>query len=276
MLRKEEEKAWRLCSVEESMEWDTLSIEKRDDVAFLTLDRSASLNAVNDQLTTDLEAACQTLDADADLHVVVLQGEGRAFCSGMDLKAAAMRPSTNAAIDATWAPWQRALDTLEHLNALTIASIQGACLGAGCELVLACDFRIAAETAFFSLPQVLYGAPPDASQSYKLAQLVGLAKAKEILILGERFDASQAERWGLLTKVVEAANLKEETGRLVERCQKVGGRAAAVAKHLLHQSWTIDQDAWPAEISRARAAALEEKDFAEAMRIYREQRRPQV
>ena len=276
MLREEEEKARRLRSVEESMEWDTLYIEKRDDVAFLTLDRSASLNAVNDQLTTDLEAACQTLDADADLHVVVLQGEGRAFCSGMDLKAAAMRPSTNAAIDATWAPWQRALDTLEHLNALTIASIQGACLGAGCELVLACDFRIAAETAFFSLPQVLYGAPPDASQSYKLAQLVGLAKAKEILILGERFDASQAERWGLLTKVVEATNLKEETGRLVERCQKVGGRAAAVAKHLLHQSWTIDQDAWPSEISRARAAALEEKDFAEAMRIYREQRRPQV
>ena len=78
------------------MEWDTLYIEKKETVAFLTLDRSASLNAVNDQLTADLEAACQTLDADTDLQVVVLRGEGRAFCSGMDLKAAAMRPSTNA------------------------------------------------------------------------------------------------------------------------------------------------------------------------------------
>ena len=258
------------------MEWDTLYIEKNDNVAFLILDRAASLNAVNGQLTTDLEEACKTLDAHEDLQVVVLKGEGRAFCSGMDLKAASMRPSTNDAIDEVWAPWQRALDTLEHLNALTIASIHGACLGAGCELVLACDFRLAANTAFFSLPQVLYGSPPDASQSYKLAQLVGLAKAKEILILGERFDASQAERWGLLTKVVEVENLKEETNQLVERCQKVGGRAAAVAKHLLHQSWTIDQDTWPSEISRARAASLEELDFAESMRIYREQRKPQV
>lgn len=258
------------------MEWDTLYIEKKEVVAFLTLDRSASLNAVNDQLTADLEAACQMLDTDADLQVVVLRGEGRAFCSGMDLKAAAMRPSTNAAIDAVWAPWQRALDTLEHLNALTIASIHGACLGAGCELVLACDFRIAANTAFFSLPQVLYGSPPDASQSYKLVQLIGLAKAKEILILGERFDAAQAERWGLLTKVVEAENLKEETEQLVARCQKVGSRAATVAKHLLHQSWTMGQETWSSEISRARATALETKDFADAMHIYREQRKPQV
>jgi len=258
------------------MEWDTLYIEKKEAVAFLTLDRSASLNAVNDQLTADLEAACRTLEADADLQVVVLRGEGRAFCSGMDLKAAAMRPSTNAAIDVVWAPWQRALDILEHLNALTIASIHGACLGAGCELVLACDFRIAANTAFFSLPQVLYGSPPDASQSYKLVQLIGLAKAKEILILGERFDAAQAERWGLLTKVVEAENLKEETDQLVARCQKVGSRAATVAKHLLHQSWTMGQEIWSSEISRARATALETEDFADTMRIYREQRKPQV
>ena len=258
------------------MEWDSLYIEKTDNVAFLILDRSASLNAVNDQLIADLEEACQTLDADRELQVVVLKGEGRAFCAGMDLKAAAQRPATNEAIHATWAPWQRALDMLEQLNALTIASIHGACLGAGCELVLACDFRIAANTAFFSLPQVLYGSPPDTSQSYRLAQLIGLAKAKEILILGERFDASQAERWGLLTKVIEAENLKEETGQLVERCLKVGGKAAVVAKHLLHRAGTLAQDAWPAEISRARSAALEEQDFAEAMRIYREERKPQV
>ena len=128
------------------MEWDSLYIEKTDNVAFLTLDRSASLNAVNDQLIGDFEEACQTLCADGELRVVVLKGEGRAFCAGMDLNAAAHRPSTNEAIHAAWAPWQRALDMFEQLNALTIASIHGACLGAGCELVLACDFRIAALT----------------------------------------------------------------------------------------------------------------------------------
>ena len=158
------------------MEWDSLYIEKTDNVAFLILDRSASLNAVNDQLIGDFEEACQTLHADGELQVVVLKGEGRAFCAGMDLKAAAQRPATNEAIYAAWAPWQRALDMLEQLNALTIASIHGACLGAGCELVLSCDFRIAANTAFFSLPQVLYGSPPDTSQSYRLAQLIEKAR----------------------------------------------------------------------------------------------------
>lgn len=262
------------------MEWSTLYIEKTDDVAVLTLDRAASLNAVNDQLIADLEAASRTLEdlsqPGGDLRVVVLRGEGRAFCAGMDLKAAALRPSTNEAIEATWAPFQRALDTLEQLNALTIASIHGACLGAGCEIALSCDFRIAADTAFFSLPQILYGSPPDTSQSYRLAQLIGLARAKQILILGERFDAAQAERWGLLTKIAEAENLKDETDRLVERCQKVGGTSASLAKHLLRRAWHMDPATWQQEIYRARAAALDEKNFAESMRVYREQRKPQV
>lgn len=258
------------------MEWDTLRFEKDGQIGFLVLDRPASLNAVNEQLIADLAEAAKTIQADIEVRVVVVKGEGRAFCSGMDLRAAANRPADRETLAAVWAPWLRALDILEHLNQLTVASIHGPCLGAGFELILACDFRIATNTAFFSSPQVLYGSPPDAGPTYRLPQLIGLAKAKEIVILGERFDAAQAEHWGLLTKVVEPENLESETAKLLERCLKVGWKAAAATKHLLTQAWMLDSKTLAEEIDRARAASIETGELTESMQIYREKRRPRV
>lgn len=258
------------------MEWDTLRFEKADQVGFLVLDRPASLNAVNEQLILDLEEACKTIQMDPEVRVIVLKGEGRAFCSGMDLRAAVNRPATGEVLHAVWAPWLRALEILEHLDQLTIASVHGACIGAGLELILPCDFRIATSTAFFALPQVLYGAPPDAGPSYRLPQLIGLAKAKEVVLLGERFDAARALQWGLLTKVVEPGNLESETARLIERCLQVGWRAAAAAKHLLQRSWTLASETLEEEVKHARGAALDAGDFIESLRLYREKRQPRV
>lgn len=258
------------------MEWDTIRFERDQHIGFLILDRPASLNAVNDQLILDMEAACLALQQEAELRVVVLKGEGRAFCSGMDLRAAANRPATPEALRTTWTPWMHALEILEHLPQLTIAAIQGPCLGAGFELTLACDFRIATTTAFFSSPQVLYGSPPDAGPTYKLPQLIGLAKALEIVILGERFDATHAERLGLLTKVVAPEALEAETQKLIERCLQVGQRAAIVAKRLLRNAWNMDSTALAEEIDRARSASLETGELSEAMQDYRERRRPRV
>jgi 2-(1,2-epoxy-1,2-dihydrophenyl)acetyl-CoA isomerase len=258
------------------MEWDTIRFERDQHVGSLILDRPASLNAVNDQLILDLKEACQRIQQEADLRVVVVKGEGRAFCSGMDLYAAANRPVTSEALRAAWEPWMHALDILENLPQLTIASVQGPCLGAGFELILACDFRIAASTAFFSSPQVLYGSPADAGPTYRLPQLIGLAKAIEIVILGERFDAAQAERWGVVTRVVEPENLETETYKLVERCLQVGWKAAAAVKHLLRKSWTMDFETLRGEIDRARAASIETGELRASMQVYREKRKPRV
>jgi len=258
------------------MEWDTIRFEKDGQVGFLILDRPASLNAVNEQMISDLEEACKVIQADTEVRVIVVKGEGRAFCSGMDLRAAAHRPADRETLSAVWSPWLRALDIFENLDQLTVASVHGPCLGAGFELILACDFRVATTTAFFSSPQVLYGSPPDAGPTYRLPQLIGLAKAKEIVILGERFDASQAERWGLLTRIVEPDNLEAETAKLVERCLKVGWKAAVATKHLLRQSWSMDNETLAAEIERARTTSIETGEFTESMQIYREKRRPRV
>jgi enoyl-CoA hydratase/carnithine racemase len=258
------------------MEWETIRFEKDGQVGFLILDRPASLNAVNEQMILDLEEACKTIQAETDVRAVVIKGEGRAFCSGMDLRAAANRPADRETLRAVWEPWLRALDILANLNQLTIASIHGPCLGAGFELILTCDFRLATTTAFFSSPQVLYGSPPDAGPTYRLPQLIGLAKAKEIVILGERFAAAQAERWGLLTRIAEPENLEVETTKLLERCLKVGWKAAAATKHLLLQAGMLDNEALAAEIDRARAASIETGELTESMQLYREKRRPRV
>jgi 2-(1,2-epoxy-1,2-dihydrophenyl)acetyl-CoA isomerase len=258
------------------MEWDTIRFERDQHVGLLILDRPASLNAVNDQLILDLEEACKAVQQEADLRVVVVKGEGRAFCSGMDLVAAANRPATPEALRATWRPWMHALEILEHLPQLTIASVHGPCLGAGFELTLACDFRIATTTAFFSSPQVLYGSPADAGPTYRLPQLIGLAKAKEIVILGERFDAARAEQWGLLTKVVEPGQLESETQKLAERCLQVGWKAAALTKHLLANAWSMDFEALVEEIEHARNASIETGELSEAMHVYREKRKPRI
>jgi enoyl-CoA hydratase/carnithine racemase len=94
--------------------------------------------------------------------------------------------------------------------------------------------------------------------------------------LGERFDAAQAEHWGLLTKVVEPENLESETTKLAERCLKVGGKAAAATKHLLTQAWMLDSESLATEIDRARSASIETGEFTESMQVYREKRRPRV
>lgn len=258
------------------MEWDTLRFEKEGPIGFLVLDRPASLNAVNGQLILDFEEACNTIRADTETRAIILKGEGRAFCSGMDLQAAANRPATAEAMNATWSPWQRALDIFTHLDQLTIAAVQGPCLGAGMELFLACDFRIAATNAFFAIPQVLYGAPPDTEPIYRLPQLIGLAKAKELVILGERFDATQAERLGLLTRLVALDQLGAETQKLVDRCLKLGSKAAACAKHLLTRTWDLDTETLTREIEQARAVSVSTGEFSESMHIYREQRKPRV
>jgi enoyl-CoA hydratase/carnithine racemase len=258
------------------MEWDTIRFESEGPVGYLILDRPASLNAVNDQLISDIEEACKTIQGMPDVRVVVVKGEGRAFCSGMDLYAAANRPATREALREAWAPWSRALDVLERLDQLTIAAVHGPCLGAGFELILACDFRVATKTAFFASPQILYGSPPDAGPTYRLPQLLGLAKAKEIIILGERFTAEQADRWGLLTRVVEPEQFEAEVKKLVDRCLQVGQKAATITKHLLPKAWTMDAAALEAAIDEARADSITTGELSDSMQLYRERRQPRV
>src|SRR3972149_3899676 len=161
------------------MQGDTLRCEREGEIGHLVLDRPAVLNAVNERMTVELEAALREIGADAGVRVLVVKGEGRGFCSGLDLREAAARAIDRQGQDEQpTSPWFRALDLLEKLDKLTIASIHGPCLGSGLELALGCDFRIAEEAAVFSMPQVLYGGVAEGGPAYRLPQPVGLAEGK--------------------------------------------------------------------------------------------------
>jgi enoyl-CoA hydratase/carnithine racemase len=194
----------------------------------------------------------------------------------LDLREAGAKALGGSPVNDDVSAWFRALELLEAMDKLTIASIHGPCLGSGLEIALACDFRVADETAVFSMPQVLYGSLADGSPAYRLPQLVGLAKAKEIVLLGERFDARAAKALGLLWALAPRGELERETARLVRRCLDLGFTAAVLVKRLLQSVSLPDGRPLAKEIGRIRRETAQAGDFAEAMQAYLARHRPKV
>jgi 2-(1,2-epoxy-1,2-dihydrophenyl)acetyl-CoA isomerase len=203
--------------------------ECQDGVARLHLNRPERLNAVDTSLTEELLAA---FDQAADARVIVLAGRGRAFCAGHDLKEPL--------------PVETALDTrrrLERIQDVTrrirgfqgivIAAVHGYALGAGCEFALGCDLIVADTTAQFGFPEVSVGLSVTGGISSLLPKLVGLPRAKEMLLLGERVPAADAERLGLINRVVSAGQHEETALELASRIVQRPPVAAGLAKRVL-------------------------------------------
>jgi enoyl-CoA hydratase len=192
------------------MSFDLLDIERDAAVAVVTLNRPKALNALNRQLLTELSAALAQLGAADDVRVVVLTGAGeRAFVAGADI-------SELAALDAESArrfaeAGQALFRALETLGKPSIASVNGFALGGGCELAMACTLRIASDQARFGQPEVDLGTIPGFGGTQRLPRLVGRGRALALLLSGERIGAAEAERIGLVNRVVPAADLRAET-----------------------------------------------------------------
>jgi enoyl-CoA hydratase/carnithine racemase len=185
-------------------------------VAVLTLQREEKLNALSSALEAELLDALLD-EAVRNSRCIVFVGAGKAFSAGADINE--FRDSDPAAIAQYYAETG---DVYEHIAALrvpTIAAIHGWCLGGGLELALAVDFRIADESATFGLPEVALGILPSSGGTHRLVRMLGPAKAKELMLLGRRFDAEEARRLGLVTEVVPA-------GRALERSLEIGRELA--------------------------------------------------
>ena len=182
-----------------------VSIE--DGVARVTLTRPHVMNAVNLQLRAEIIDFARELDADPSVAVVVITGEGdRAFCAGADLKERGQR-SVQQLYDERRFFRNRWVNSVASMAKPTIAAINGYCLGGGFELALQCDLRIASDNATFALPEVGLGFLPGAGGTQRLPRAVGLQKAKELIFTGRRFDAHEAERLGIVLRVVPRAEL---------------------------------------------------------------------
>lgn len=197
------------------MQLETIRYDKARSIATITLHRPQVLNAMNKQLWMDMQQALQDAHDDADVKVVVITGEGRAFSSGADLKE-----SKNRAIEA----YREYLEALQEVSRRiirfekpTIAAINGYALGSGYELALACDLRIASEEARIGSPEARVSSSITGGAFRLLQDLVGPGKAKELLFTAELIDGREAERIGLVNRAVPAGQLMEETYRMASR-----------------------------------------------------------
>ncbi|MDV6246700.1 enoyl-CoA hydratase [Rhodococcus opacus] len=184
-----------------------LLVERRGPVALITLNRPSALNALCDALTIELTQALDETEADDTIGAVVLTGSAKAFAAGADIKE--MQPKSFADVyleDFITASWERASTTRKPI----IAAVAGFALGGGAELAMSCDFIIAADTAKFGQPEITIGILPGAGGTQRLTRAVGKSKAMDMVLTGRRIDADEAERIGLVARVVPADDLIEE------------------------------------------------------------------
>lgn len=198
------------------MTFSALLYEKRDAVAWVTLDRPAVLNAYNVQMRDDLFEVLRAIQVDSDVRVLVLRGAGRAFCAGADLTEFGGAPSPTAARRIRFARdvWR----LFARLRVPAVAALHGTVFGSGLEMALFCDVRIAAEDTRFRMPEVQLGFIPAAGGTQTLPRACGLSRAMELLLTGREFGAEEAAAFGVVSEVVPSAGL--------------AGRARELAGHL--------------------------------------------
>ena len=188
------------------MAYHTLLLETRGRVGLITLNRPEALNALNAQLIGELNQALDSLDADRDIGCIVITGSAKAFAAGADIKEMAERTYPQIYLDDLFSE----TDRIANRRTPMIAAVAGFALGGGCELALMCDFILAADTAKFGQPEIKLGVLPGMGGTQRLTRAVGKAKAMELCLTGRLMDAVEAERAGIVARIVPAEQLLEE------------------------------------------------------------------
>ncbi len=220
------------------MDFKTVLYSKDEGIATVQLNRPEVLNAINEDVLSDLSLVLDDVAADPDVKVLVVQGNENAFAAGADIKNF-VNYDPRAAHHYIYQV-QVSMNKLMALGKPSLASIAGYALGGGCEMALACDIRIAADNAFFGLPEINLGIIPGGSGTQRLTRMVGEGKAKELIFLGEVFSAQQAYQLGLVNFLVPLAELKEKTLKLAKKLSKKPPLAIHTAKDLIHLSYDVD------------------------------------
>ena len=203
-------------------QYETILVEQRGAVTLVTLNRPQALNALNSQVLADLIAAFAAYDADESQHCLVLTGSEKAFAAGADIKEMQSQGFAEMYGSNFFAGWERVTATRKPW----IAAVAGFALGGGCEVAMMADFIIAADSAKFGQPEVKLGVTPGMGGSQRLAHAVGKAKAMEMCLTGRMMGAEEAERSGLVAKVVPAADLIDEA---METATAIAGMAPLAA-----------------------------------------------
>ena len=244
-------------------------------VATLTLNRPEAMNSLTSEMLYELRDISAYLRTRSDVWVVIVQAQGKHFSAGMDVHMIQERlGQSEQANRELLMELQQCLDDFEALEKPTIAKLQGFCIGGGLILALCCDFRIASQRTIFSLPEVKLGLAV-LMGTQRVTRVAGVAATKEIILLGKRFNARQAQAYGLVNQVVPPDELDAAVAALADRFQELPPRTVGIAKRIIDTGYNLSmRESQDLEID-AQSELLGSPDVQEAMESYLEKRRPQ-
>ncbi len=215
------------------MAFETIIAETRGKVGLITLNRPKALNALNSQVLSDILEAVKAFEADANVGAMVITGSEKAFAAGADIKEMQTKTYVEAFMQDFFVGWE----DLTRARKPVIAAVAGYALGGGCELAMMCDFIIAADNAKFGQPEITLGVMPGMGGSQRLTRFVGKSKAMDMVLTGRMMDAAEAERCGLVSRIVPVAELLDEALKAATKIADFSLPAVMMAKEAVNRSY---------------------------------------
>lgn len=255
------------------MNFQNISIAREGAIAVLTIDRPKALNALNHETLHEIEAAMRELESDdAVLGIVVTGGGAKAFVAGADIREMQAMSAADAEKHARFG--QSVVSLFADSRKVTIAAVNGYALGGGLEVALACDLRLASENAIMGLPEVGLGVIPGFGGTQRLARLVGAGRAKELVLTGRKLSADEAERIGLVNRVVPVEKIVDEAKALLADILKNGPVAVRLAKETIDAGLQVDLRTGLTIEEKAFGLCFATADQKEGMSAFSEKRAP--
>jgi len=254
------------------MAYENILVETRGAVAIVTLNRPKALNALNSPLIADVGHALDAFEADDAIGCIVLTGSSKAFAAGADIKE--MQPKSYMDVykaDFITRGWERVAQCRKPI----VAAVAGYALGGGCEMAMMCDFILCADNAKFGQPEINLGVIPGAGGTQRLTRFVGKSKAMEMVLTGRMMDAAEAERSGLVSRVVPADKLLEEAIEVAGKIAKLSRPAVMIAKESVNRAYETTLAEGVRFERRLFHSMFSLEDKAEGMAAFVEKREPQ-
>ncbi len=253
------------------MPYDTIIADTKGSVGVITLNRPKAMNALSQQMVAEIGQALDAFEADDDIGAIVITGSDKAFAAGADIKEMASMTFAQTYLgNFITKGWE----AVSHARKPIIAAVAGYCLGAGCEVAMMCDFILAADTAKFGQPEITIGVIPGAGGTQRLPRAVGKAKAMEMVLTGRMMDAEEAERSGLISRVVPAADLLAEAVKVAGRIATMGRAAVYAAKEAVNTAFESSLTEGIHFERRMFHAMFATEDQKEGMAAFAEKRQP--
>jgi enoyl-CoA hydratase len=252
------------------MAFENIIVETKDRVGVITLNRPKALNALNSALTGELNQTLDAFEADAAIGAVVITGSEKAFAAGADIKEMASKSYIDVYGEDFISSWER----ITRFRKPVIAAVAGFALGGGCELAMMCDFIIAADTAKFGQPEITLGIMPGAGGTQRLTRFVGKSKAMEMCLTGRMMDAAEAERAGLVSRVVAADDLLAEAMKAAGKIAAMSLPAVMMTKETINRAYETTLSEGVRFERRVFHAMFATEDQKEGMAAFVEKRKP--